>query len=500
MNIETVPKQAKSRKKKTKEKQKIAKTQAIIAGLVLAVIGSLIASSFEKGTLTNYAGFGMILAGIASFVVGGCSMASANVENRIRRDLPNLCSKGMGPPLCRSIWLTGLGVILVVIGSILANTFAKDTVINTAGFGMLLMGIAVFIVGIAGAALGTVRIELNQNKKVDTDLGIPKIVFFDIVSIGMGVISIVIGSILAGSFEKESLMNYMGFSILIFGVAILSLGASGTVVAILKFRLTLNEFTKEIRPGIILGSIWAIGIGAMLFINGSLISSSYAKNTLMNNAGFVMLLAGTGVFVYGMFETARISATGYLSNRQNIIKLLRRQSTSRRKQESRRSRLRVTLRNLVATSAILNLAGIITAVCVLFFSLWQLDLIVSGPVWWSSSEYGQGIGWSHPNGAYANDYFQCFIWKTTIGEAYDTLFMLVFLSFIVMFASAYFWPKGNKFGGNLLHNLRGEESSKKRRVKRKKRKFPAEIKVQPVEAKRLDDSPEEPKSDTQTEP
>jgi hypothetical protein len=69
---------------------------------------------------------------------------------------------------------------------------------------------------------------------------------------------------------------------------------------------------------------------------------------------------------------------------------------------------------------------------------------VSGPVWWSSGEYGTGNGWSHPNGAYANDYFQCFIWKTTIGQAYDTLFMLIFIAFIVMFLSAYFWPKHDR--------------------------------------------------------
>jgi len=84
-----------------------------------------------------------------------------------------------------------------------------------------------------------------------------------------------------------------------------------------------------------------------------------------------------------------------------------------------------------------NLAGIMGAMSLLFFGIWQLDLIVSGPVWWSAN----GSGWSHPNGAYADDYFQCFLWKTTIGQAYDTLFLLIFISFIVLFVSVFLWPR-----------------------------------------------------------
>jgi hypothetical protein len=78
----------------------------------------------------------------------------------------------------------------------------------------------------------------------------------------------------------------------------------------------------ENEPRVVLGSIWAIGIGAMLVINGSLIASSYAKSTVMNYAGFAMLLAGTGVFVYGMFQTARISAMsamGYLTRQTSAF-------------------------------------------------------------------------------------------------------------------------------------------------------------------------------------
>lgn len=111
----------------------------------------------------------------------------------------------------------------------------------------------------------------------------------------------------------------------------------------------------------------------------------------------------------------------------------------------------------------------------LFFSLWQLDLIVSGPVWLSSAPHGTGSGWSHLNGgAYSNDYFQCYLWKTTIGQAYDTLFMMIFISFIILFASAFFWPRGAK-DNKITFKLRGreEENSKKKRVKPRKKTPPA---------------------------
>lgn len=458
-------------------RQKRGKNEAAIAGLVLAIIGSIIASSFEKNSLTNYAGFGMLLAGIAAFVVGACSMASANVENRIRRDIPNMCRQNRGIAVCRSIWLIGAGVILGVIGSILANTFEKESIINLAGFGMLLLGIAVFMVGISATALGIVRIELNQKTQSRTKVPMPKIMIFDIIAICIGAVFLITGYILAGSFEKESLMNYTGFSVLILGVAILCLGASGTIVAILKFRLNLNELGAGAKTGIILGGIWAMGIGAMLLINGSLIASSYEKNSIMNNAGFAMLLAGTGVFVYGMFETARISAMGLLSNKNNINLLHKRAASKKNQQETRSSRLKSTLKTLVTTSAILNLSGVIAAVCVLFFSLWQLDIIVSGPVWWAYSPDGPGWSWAGP-GPYADEYFQCFLWKTTIGQAYDTLFMLVFISFIVMFASAYFWPKRSRFDANLMPKLRGEDDEDYTPRAKPKHRLPAENQIQ----------------------
>ncbi len=89
-----------------------------------------------------------------------------------------------------------------------------------------------------------------------------------------------------------------------------------------------------------------------------------------------------------------------------------------------------------------NIVGVISAfilgVFMNVFGLWQLDLIVCGPVWWGDATHGWSIA-----SRYADQYFQCFFWKTTVGQAYDTLFMIIFFSgvlpLVLLFVSLWFW-------------------------------------------------------------
>jgi hypothetical protein len=456
---------APARTKKKGQEAPSSKTKVIVIGLVLAIIGSVISSSYAKATLTNYTGFGMLLAGIAIFVFGVCATATATVETRFSQAKPASVRVNKPKTLCLSIWAIGIGVALSTIGSILGGTYAKNTIINDAGFGMLLTGICFFVLGIFGTLLGMLQTNLNKNRKVGIRIDRPRFLTYSILSVGIGIVLTVIGSIVAGSYAKETIMNYTGFGMLLIGVAILSLGMSGTAVTILKSNWRLNG-NRGSEPRIILGSIWAIGIGSMLIINGSLLAGSYAKNSLMNYSGFGMLLAGTGVFVYGLFETARFSTMGYLNGKW---------TGHREQNEKLPDRLRNTWKNIVKTSAVINLAGVMAAICLLFFSLWQLDLIVSGPVWYETSSSGRGWFWPGP-GAYAKDYFQCFLWKTTIGQAYDTLFMLIFISFILLFASTFFWPHArakNDLRLNQRNNLKNSKT-RSRRKQAKKQPLPPE--------------------------
>ena len=71
------------------------------------------------------------------------------------------------------------------------------------------------------------------------------------------------------------------------------------------------------------------------------------------------------------------------------------------------------------------------------FAVWQWDIIVSGAVWWEASPTGLGWAWPGP-GAYARAPFQCWLWRTTIGSAYDTLLFLIFVSAIVPMIVLFF--------------------------------------------------------------
>ena len=427
------------------QKSLSGKTKVIAIGLILAVIGSIIAGSYAKDTILNYSGFVMFLAGIATCILGIFSTIATTLKLQFSRETPTLVSVNKPQILYLSIWSIGVGVTLAVIGSILASAFAKYTSINAAGFGMMLGGISISVLGFFVMMFSTIKTLNHKQKMMGHKVDRPRFLFPNVLSIGFGTVLTIIGSIMSRSYAKETMINYTGFGTLLIGIAILSLGISGAVVAILKNYWGLDEKRCPNEPRVLLSSIWAIGIGSMLIVVGSLLAGSFEKNSTLNFTGFGMLLAGTGAFVYGVFDTARISAIDFLNRKRDCANNEMTGENSKTwhlpKRESLEKRFAITWRNLVASRAVLNIVGIMVAVGLLFFGLWQLDLIVSGPVWWSSSPNGQGTGWTHQNGAYSNDYFQCFFWKTTIGQAYDTLFLLIFISFIVIFLSAFFWPR-----------------------------------------------------------
>ena len=67
------------------------KTKVIAIGLILAVIGSIIAGSYEKDTITNYSGFAMFLAGIATSILGIFSTAATTLKLQFSRETPCTC-------------------------------------------------------------------------------------------------------------------------------------------------------------------------------------------------------------------------------------------------------------------------------------------------------------------------------------------------------------------------------------------------------------------------
>ena len=95
---------------------------------------------------------------------------------------------------------------------------------------------------------------------------------------------------------------------------------------------------------------------------------------------------------------------------------------------------------------VFNVLGIVVAfivgLIIPMFCIWQWDMIVSGCVWWEESPAGVGWHWDGPGG-YFRAPFQCFLWRTTVGVAYDTLLFVLFASIIaamiLLFLSVWYW-------------------------------------------------------------
>jgi len=138
-----------------------SKTTIIAVGLVIAIIGSVISSSYDKATLTNYTGFAMLMAGISIFVLGIGATANSTLTTRLIEEAPARSRVTKPKMLSPSIWAIGIGIILAIIGSVISGTYAKDTVTNTTGFAMLLTGICISVLSAFGTALGILKIELN---------------------------------------------------------------------------------------------------------------------------------------------------------------------------------------------------------------------------------------------------------------------------------------------------------------------------------------------------
>jgi len=89
----------------------------------------------------------MFLVGIATSILGIFSTAATSLKLQFSREMPTRVSVNSPQILYLRVWSIGVGVTLAVIGSILASVFAKYTSINAAGFGTMLGGICISVLG-----------------------------------------------------------------------------------------------------------------------------------------------------------------------------------------------------------------------------------------------------------------------------------------------------------------------------------------------------------------
>ncbi len=185
------------------------KTKVIIISIVLAIIGSLISGSFAKETVTNYAGFIMLLTGITTFVIGVFATAAAYLKPRLCQEAPATLHLKRTRILFLSIWSIGIGIVLAVLGYILGGAYAGylilDSVsISSISYGLRLTGTGAFLIGVTATTI----IGLKQRKKQPDIKGAkPKGRLSSGLLIGIAVILVITGFTLAGSYAKESIMN-----------------------------------------------------------------------------------------------------------------------------------------------------------------------------------------------------------------------------------------------------------------------------------------------------
>jgi len=89
----------------------------------------------------------------------------------------------------------------------------------------------------------------------------------------------------------------------------------------------------------------------------------------------------------------------------------------------------------------LNIVGVLFSAILLVFAIWQLDIICVGRVWGSVEENIEFYTWLKEQNYHSlSEYpFQCFLWVTTIGRAYDTLLFLIFTAYVLLFVSLITW-------------------------------------------------------------
>ena len=111
-------------------------------GVLLFLFGSGLGNSYAKYTLENYLGFGMFLAGIAAIVFGGFGVVLTFLREVKQQKVSS-----------RGVWVIASGLSSFILGSILGSSFAKFSFENYLGFGMLLAGIALMIIGVVGTTV-----------------------------------------------------------------------------------------------------------------------------------------------------------------------------------------------------------------------------------------------------------------------------------------------------------------------------------------------------------
>ncbi len=123
-----------------------------------------------------------------------------------------------------------IGIVLAIIGHLISGSFAKETLTNYTGFILLVLGIIIFVVGTFATATTSYKTHLNKQTPTNVNAGKTKILFFSVWLIGIGIILAVVGSVLGSAFAKTSMINSVGYQLLLVGCFVSLIGVLGATL------------------------------------------------------------------------------------------------------------------------------------------------------------------------------------------------------------------------------------------------------------------------------
>jgi hypothetical protein len=269
---------------------------AFIVGVALLVAGSVVCSNWAKYTLEAYAGFSLLLAGVLLLVLGAFKVVEdvfhriLSRELRTPRWLPPRFAEISPKSFFLNLQVASAGIAFALVGSLAASTFAKFTLENYLGFGLLLFGEAALVFGV----IGVVAAYLLGAKHISP-------MFSGFQTIGYGAALLAIGFITGNLFEKYSVENYAGFGMQLLGVFAVSFGVFRVVNASIEEHIEKVKPLKIIRvhQKALFTSLMVVAFSIAATIVGSTVISQFANASIQNYFGYSILLLGVVVLLLG---------------------------------------------------------------------------------------------------------------------------------------------------------------------------------------------------------
>lgn len=267
----------------------------LVAGIVVAAAGSSLCGTWAKYTLQNYVGFGVLSTGVILLVAGFFLAAEGGFKTMLAREermspwLPPRFKEISPLTLFDNVHALACGVALTIVGSMTAGNWAKFSIQNYLGYGLLLTGVGCLVVGAAGIAaayiLGTKRASL----------------FNSVLSVVAGAAMFLIGSATAAEWANNTSPNYVGFGAMLLGMFILSFGAFGVINSLIKERIVKIRLQKPlmVQERALFGSLWIIAFAVAASVVGLTIADVWATASILNYIGYAILLLGIVTLVTG---------------------------------------------------------------------------------------------------------------------------------------------------------------------------------------------------------